>query len=138
MDNKETWGAVGHGVHVLEERDVVSHTVALAVRKMDHVLEVVVVDGDGSTSELLEFMNIGIIMVTIDLNGSITGEQTELLEEAIADHRVDLHVLESVVVDGDGSASELLEESIADHGVDLQVLKAVVNGDWLQVLQEAM
>ena len=66
------------------------------------------------------------------------GYSSELLKEAIGNHRVDLHVLKTVVVNGDGSTSELLKEAIADHGVDLQVLKAVVNGNWLQVLQEAM
>ena len=81
----------------------------------DHVLEA---KADGWTIIAAALLEVGAL---------------QILEEAIADHGVDLQVLQSVVNVASifTDVLELLEEAIADHGVDLQVLEVVVvNGDW--------
>ena len=73
------------------------------------------------------------------LNSRLDSFRSQTSGNSGANDFTELHVLESVVVNGDGSASELLEEAIGDDGVDLHVLKSVVvNGDWLKVLEEAI
>ena len=71
MDSKEAWGAVGHGIHVLEES---RSDIRPAVTKNGHY-------AFSGTSSIWR------------------GHSSELLKEAIADHGVDLHVLKTVVVD---------------------------------------